>query len=240
MKKIVNPNAFKIFYTGEPTDPKIEGYDLSLGFDYLENENYMRLPLYYLYFDDKLNIAYKRESSCNPSKKHFACFLVSNGKFKTRNNIFHKLSLYKEVASGGKYLNNLGRVVPQNETNQFLSECKFVIAYENNFTQPGYITEKVFQAYYAGALPIYASEPRAANDINKKAVVYRGNFNSDEEMIEYIKELDNNDQKYCEKWNEPILADAKMNYSTIKEKLTKQIISNSKFQHLFLNQAQRH
>jgi hypothetical protein len=54
--------------------------------------------------------------------------------------MFHALSEYKFVASGGKGFNNLGRKIPHEETNNFLSQCKFTIAYENTKNHPGYIT----------------------------------------------------------------------------------------------------
>jgi hypothetical protein len=226
-KEIVNKNAFKIFFTGEARTKQITDYDLALGFDYSSNENYLRFPLYYLFFNNKIHHQYER-GECNANKEYFACFLVSNGGFKPRNEVFHEISSYKEVKSGGKYLNNMGGPIPADQTSNFLSKCKFVIAYENNIKYPGYITEKPFQAYFAGSIPIYMSEPRAAEDINKEAVIYRGDFNSNAEMIDYIKELDQNDNKYCDKYNKKIILDPSRNYENMKNLLLQKIYKKVK------------
>jgi hypothetical protein len=58
---IANNNSIKIFFTGEAKTPKIKGYDLSLGFDFLESsKNYVRMPLYYNYFTTKVTTEYTR------------------------------------------------------------------------------------------------------------------------------------------------------------------------------------
>ena len=87
--------VIKIFFTGESVRPKLENYDISIGFDYI------RIPLYYMYFTNEVSTEYKR-SKCNPNKPYFTCFLVSNGIEDpendgciARNRFFHKLSLYK-------------------------------------------------------------------------------------------------------------------------------------------------
>ena len=217
---INNQRAYKIFYTGERLPAKLEGYDLSLGFDYLEDKNnYVRFPLYYLYFGEMISSDYQRKGECDPNKPYFACFLVSNSGAEDRNNMFHNLSSYKFVVSGGSYLNNIGRVISENETYQFLSQCKFVIAYENDKVYPGYITEKVFQAYFASSVPLYSSHPSGQSDINDQAIISAQKFNTEKEMISYIIEVDKDDNKYCEIWNQPIITNPEHNYEFIKNKI---------------------
>jgi hypothetical protein len=224
-KTIDNKNSIKIFFTGESYDPRIGQYDLSLAFNYTEHPKYMRLPLYYLYFPDKLNTEYDR-GKCDPqSKKAFGCFLFSDGKeyldgVKERNRVFHLLSQYKTIRSGGKLFNNIGRVIPKSETGIFLSNCKFIISIENK-SYNGYITEKLFQAYFAGAIPIYYADDSVLADFNKKAIIWTKDYSSDYEFLDYIKQLDTDDKLYCDKWNEKILIDPERNADKIKEKLRK-------------------
>ena len=220
---IEKPDAFKIFFTGEPTHAKVKGYDLSLGFDYLEDDNYIRYPLYYNYYFNKISTDFKKDGLCNPTKEYFACFLVRNSNWGdgagARNDFFHELSTYKMVTSGGPYLNNIGRIIPGNETSLFLSKCKFNIAFENHLDFPGYMTEKLFQAYFYGSLPLYSSNPEAQKEVNTQAFVSRQSFNSNAEMIERIKELDQDNQKYCEMWNQPITTDPSRNYPELAAKV---------------------
>ena len=225
---IVNKNAIKLYLIGEAFTPDINKYDLSLGFDFINKENYLRLPLYYLYYGKNISTEYDR-GICKPDKKFFTCFLVSNNldswsriKFdnnQERTEVFHELSNYKFVASGGKHLNNIGYVVPPTDTMNFLSQCKFTIAYENTKSFPGYVTEKVFQAYFAGTIPIYSTHPDSLKDINPEAIIAQNFFQSKKEMIDYIKELDQNDEKYCKKWNEKIVIDPQINYESMMQRL---------------------
>lgn len=216
-EEIKNKKAFKIFFTGEAIPAKIEGYDLSIGFDYLENNpNYLRIPLYYFYYGNKIDTSYKREK-CRTNHENFACFLVSNGRDKSyydgvdaRDHLFFKLSLYKPLLSGGNHLNNIGKIVPVKETNDWLSKCKFTIAYENK-TYPGYITEKLFQAHFAGSIPIYYSDVEAQK------------FSTEEELIDYIISIDKDDQKYCQIWNEKLIIDSDKNYKNIQNKIREKL-----------------
>jgi alpha(1,3/1,4) fucosyltransferase len=225
-----NKNSIKISYSGEALSSKIDGYDLSLGFEYLDYKNYIRLPLYYLYFNDLINSNYRHKGECNPDKVYFACFLVSNpgrgdGAI-ARTHMFNLLSSYKFVASGGRHLNNIGRVIPHEETYQFLSQCKFIIAYENNGTFPGYITEKVFQAYFAGGVPLYYSHfAGQESDLNHEAIISAQHFSSEVEMVKYIIDIDNDHAQYCKLWNSPILKDIALDYEIIKEKIRNKIQS---------------
>ncbi|MEY3197461.1 MAG: hypothetical protein RLZZ59_832 [Pseudomonadota bacterium] len=231
------PDAIKIFYTGEvflENDPPkyLDNFDLVLGFDFIDKPNYFRLPFQYVYqpIAEKIRHDYDRKMSCNPKKKHFACFLVSNGgewrpgKFdgaSTRTHLFHRLSLYKKVLSGGKYLNNIGSPAPN--TFEFLSQCKFTIAYENTLNYPGYVTEKPFNAWLAGTVPIYNTEPSGLVDLNKNAVIFAGDFKDEEALVDYIIKVDNDDKLYCDIWNKHITNDSSRDYESVKNELRKKV-----------------
>jgi len=234
-KSIKEERGIKIFYTSEAVLPNLSEYDLVLGFDYIDDYRYIRFPYYYFVrWRTKIKANYNMRSEngcCNPHKKNFACFLVSNSMEKkgflgsnkvfltdfdgvvARNRIFHKLSLYKKVVSGGKHLNNIGFVVPEDKTMEWLSDCKFVIAYENH-TYKGYITEKPFQAYFAGAIPIYYGDITALKDINKQALIYAGDFKTEDDLVNYIKKIDNNDKLYCDIWNQNLIVDPNINWES--------------------------
>lgn len=242
IESVKDSKAIKIYYTPEATLPNLEDYDLVIGFNRLDKPNYIRIPYYYGIFEGKIvfekNMRAKINGKCQPQNKEtFACFLVSNGSktnphiggnnlpfdgVAARDKIFNQLSSYKRVESGGKHLNNIGRVIPGEETNAWLSRCKFVIAYENQ-SYDGYITEKVFQAYFAGSIPIYYSHPNALDDINKKAIIYAGDFANNDDLIEYIKKVDNDDQLYCDIWNQNILTDPNRDYKIITDKLRQKL-----------------
>ena len=221
--KIKDKNIPRIYVTGEAHAERLEGYDLSLGFNYFEDRpNYIRAPLYYFYFKEKVSTDYKR-GKCKTDHPYFACFLVSNGYkgfdgVRARDHLFYRLSLYKPVTSGGKHLNNIQKLISPSETDEFLSKCKFTIAYENQ-TYPGYMTEKLFQAYFAGSVPLYYSDKKAQEDINKKAIISAQEFKTEEEMVDYIIKVDQDEKKYCEIYEQPIIIDPARNYEVLKAKI---------------------
>jgi alpha(1,3/1,4) fucosyltransferase len=226
-----DPKIIKLFYTYEvylDNNPQkfLDTYDLVMGFDFIDRPNYLRVPYVYAYLGNKIRHDYDRHMKCNPKKEHFACFLVSNsgedvaGKFagaKARNRMFHRLSLYKKVLSGGKYLNNVGGPVQDGE--KFLSQCKFTISYENTLDYPGYVTEKPFNAWLAGTVPIYNTDSAGLVDINKKSVIFAGDFNTEEDLVNYIIKVDNDDKLYCDIWNERIIDTQNKDYEVVKAQL---------------------
>lgn len=230
-KPIKNNKAIKIYYVGEAFEPDTNKYDLSIGFGLSKAANYIRIPLSYMvkgYSTKALTTNAIRAEKCNPHKEYFACFLNSNSNHDidgvvARDHLFHRLSLYKKVESGGKHLNNQSKgSVKKEETARWLSKCKFIIAYENR-TFPGYITEKPYQAYFNGAIPLYYGDKTGLQDINKRAVIYAGDFANEEELVNYIIKVDNDDQLYCDIWNEKLITDEAKEYEVFKQTLREKI-----------------
>jgi hypothetical protein len=114
-------------------------------------------------------------------------------------------------------------VVPYAETKKFMSQCKFIIAYENIISYPGNVTEKPFQAWFSGGVPLYNTHKDGMVDLNPKSLLYAGDFATEEEFIEYIKKVDNDDELYCKIWNEHIITDPSKDYSSMKDKLRQKL-----------------
>ena len=70
-----------------------------------------------------------------------------------------------------------------------LMNSRFSIVYENIKDLNGYITEKIFDAFAAGNIPVYWG----ANDINdyipKKCFIDRRNFSNHEELYKFLKNI---------------------------------------------------
>ncbi|MFV0251249.1 MAG: glycosyltransferase family 10 [Rickettsia aeschlimannii] len=169
-----------------------------------------------MYCTNDVSTEYKH-SKYNPNKTYFACFLVSNGIEDpendgciARNRFFHKLSLYKKVVSVGKYLNTESTIIPKEKTRAWLSKCKFVIAFENK-TYEGYVTEKPFQAYLAGAVPKYYADKSYIKDVNPNLVIFAKDY-SEEDLYNYIISVDKDDEKYYKIYNNKIIPNSENNY----------------------------
>lgn len=223
----LNYDCVKIFYTGENETPDFNLCDYGIGFDYIDfGDRYIRFPIYYEKnswedFNKMINKPKLTIDDIN-KKENFCTFVYSNGKAsKERTLFFDELSKYKKVLSGGGYMNNIGYRV--SDKIKFLETSKFSFAFENS-SHLGYTTEKIIQSFAANTIPIYWGDPNISNVFNPKAFINVNNFSSFEEAIKYIKEIDNDDNKYLEIINEnPII-----NCQSIDEKYIelKRFLSN--------------
>ena len=79
--------------------------------------------------------------------------MVSNNALTDKRDMFFEaLSKYKRVDSGGRWKNNIGGNV--DDKIEWLKSYKFNLCFENS-SYPGYLTEKLFDAFLAGCVPIY-------------------------------------------------------------------------------------
>lgn len=198
-----NYKCTKIFYTGENIAPPLGYCQYSFSFDYLNDERNYRLP-HYLLYDGYYELAQQKNIEESMAKRKFCNFIVSNGNCAERNNFFNQLSKYKKVDSGGRFMNNLGYAIP--DKRKFQSEYKFSIAFENNAyrpQQPGYTTEKIMEPMTVNSIPLYWGNPLINKEFNTKSFVNFYDFNSEKDMIDYIIELDKDDNKYLETLKQP-------------------------------------
>ena len=77
-----------------------------------------------------------------------------------------------------------------------LKQYKFSICYENIKNIPGYITEKMFDCFRAGCVPVYWGASNVNDYIPKNCFIDRTQFASNEELYQYLKNM--NAQEYEE------------------------------------------
>lgn len=70
-----------------------------------------------------------------------------------------------------------------------LKNYKFSIVYENCKEIPGYITEKIFNSFEAGCVPIYWGAPNITSYIPKECFIAREDFKTNEELYEFMKNM---------------------------------------------------
>lgn len=71
-----------------------------------------------------------------------------------------------------------------------MKNYKFSICYENIKDQSGYITEKIFDSFFAGCIPIYWGAKNITTHIPKECFIDKREFNSFEEIYDFIKNMD--------------------------------------------------
>ena len=206
----------KIFYTGECvsqnainktwsqySDNCINDVDLSLGFDRIDenkHQNYVRFPIWISYnFNGLLNNKnYTKDdikkvidniNNAKSKKNKFASLVASHDATNIRTQMYDKIIKIDNINCPGKLFHNDDTLKTdfKNDKIEYLKDFKFNICPENTISD-GYITEKLFDAFKAGCIPIYNGDENIELDlVNKNALLF---FKKDEDNTELIKEIE--------------------------------------------------
>jgi len=186
---------------------------LAMGFDYSEAKNYRRFPLWLMYLFPpevavKASVAdiQKRldeiEMQCNCSKIKFAAMIASHDGYASkkkvsgcveivsRAEITNKVGTIDFVHCPGKLLHNDNSLQDEYNDNkkEYLRQFLFNICAENASVK-GYVTEKIFDAIEAGAIPIYWGDPNPEPAILNPQRIILWNDSQVEGVLSTIKEL---------------------------------------------------
>ena len=78
---------------------------------------------------------------------------------------------------------------PVSSKKDVLKNYKFCICYENMRDVNGYITEKIFDAFFAGCVPVYWGAKNISQFIPKECFIAREEFESNESLYNYLKSI---------------------------------------------------
>ena len=213
-KIIESKSKIKIFWTCEANthifrseykDNCLEYTNLSLGSNRIEHENYIRLPLWIFYFDyinlNKDNI-FKKVTEINKTKHtktKFASLIATwGGEDNLREAMYNRISKIDKVDCPSKFLHNDNSL--KNEFNdnklEYLKQFKFNICPEN-VIEDGYITEKLFDAFKTGCIPIWNGDKNIEpNVINKDSILYWEKDSDNRELLKEIERLHRDETYY--------------------------------------------
>lgn len=224
-----NHRCKKVFYTGESVSANFDSdgsiemtnhqaqysigkCDYAFTFDFSDDSRHYRLPLWAMqinWFNKKNygnpNLLLAVDEIENNKYKHNTktefCAFIFNNPVQMRVEAFHKFSAYKQVHGYGRPFNNWfdGEI----KKYEVLSNYKFSICFENR-NYPGYYTEKPFHAKTSGTVPIYFSDKQISNDMNEKAFIHYGDFDSMDSLVEYVKRVDQDDELYKNYAEQPL------------------------------------
>ena len=205
------PNLRKVFFSGEPFGIRAEAA-FNFTFDRNSDKN-TRFPLWLGYLNNYLFEECQRRKNgiINVPKRENFCSFIANGEVKTthRRTIVDKLSKYKKVHCGGKYLNNIDFTVPRGVNCsgkiEHNNKYKFAIAFENE-DYPGYVTEKICDIYKSNCVPIYWGTKEVVNDFNPSTFINARDFENFDELVDYIIKVDNDDELYASFFKEPMFS----------------------------------
>lgn len=218
------PNSKKVFCSGEIFSQYQEILNkgseyFAIGTHPFENPRYLRMQIHNttaawgLYYESKLVdhpynwlLTSRNSNEVLKSKKHF-CGVVQNSSIPDRVELYNKLSAYKFVRASGGWITN---VQPEEATIQhptidgegyrskvnFLSDCKFSLQVQSSNLE--YFThEKMIHAFAANTIPIFYGNSKILEDgFNPASFINCHEFSSFDDVLERVKEIDNNDKLY--------------------------------------------
>ena len=198
-------NAIKIGVLTENIIPNLNEVDYALGHAHISYlDRYFKYSIFVWNNFAKIK-EIREEVLKSPVRTKFCAAVISNGywaHFRTR--FLNELNKYKRVDMGGRYRNNIGGRVK--DKIKFLSSYKFSLAMENS-NGDGYLSEKILQSYISGTIPIYYGDYLIDEYINPKTYILIKGEKDIEEKINYIKSIDNDDEKYRRIISENALVD---------------------------------
>lgn len=83
-----------------------------------------------------------------------------------------------------------GVIANKHET---LKNFDFCICFENAYGYPGYITEKIFDCFFAGTVPVYFGDPDIKNYIPNDCFIDYRDFQSFEQLYQFIGKMGKNE-----------------------------------------------
>ena len=200
--------AIKIGIFTENKIPDLNEFDYALGqchINYLDRY-FKYLNLMYLNYKniDKIRKRFIK----NINRKKFCAAVISDTSEIFSNNFrlkfIEQLNNYKQIDMGGRYKNNVGGKV-KNKI-EFLTSYKFSIAMENT-NGDGYVSEKIIDSFLAGTIPIYYGNYNVDEYINPKSYILIKGEKDIKRKIDYIIEIDNNEEKYLSILREKVISD---------------------------------
>lgn len=154
-------------------------------------------------------------------KPCFANFIASHdSEYGVRSKLFHALSAYKRIESPGPLFYNMsnGEKVSREDGSKFTfqKKCKFTLCCEST-NHTGFVTEKILEAFAADTIPIYYGSSTVTEMINKDAFINLADFDTLQEAVDRIIELDSDDEKYLDMLRRPIFAEENFVENQIRE-----------------------
>ena len=217
-------DCVRILFSTEPVVCDFNIFDYGIGYDDISfksgalGDRYYRFPYFYYCYYERMGtwfdpadhvmegLSYERAVAALEQKKRFCNHIYGHeSAYYEREAILDALEAYKRVDCAGSHRNNMpgGKTVPlEKEKLDFIKECKFTIAAES-LSYPGFVTEKLLHAYMGYSIPIVFGDPETAREFNTKSMVNSYDFDTVEDLVDRVIEIDSNDELFIQRLMEP-------------------------------------
>lgn len=218
INNVRNINAkCKLFYYGENlnryhpyNNDKLlyDIFDLIVGFKNTDlSKKQIRFPLwlmyyhYYKYNEHDNILSYIQNNYTENIKKHkeiFGSIIARHDRGGQRTAIFNELSKYGDIKAPGTYRKNTQSIGNRhNDKINYISRGIYNICPENSMYE-GYFTEKIFQAFEGGTIPLYWAVDLPEPEIINKNKYCFCDINNKDSLEKSIHNVNNNPNKYIE------------------------------------------
>jgi hypothetical protein len=200
------------WYSGENVRPPQGEWDLYLGFDNnLDPARSVYFPLWYLtstnlfscvkksYWGFKIPTIEELLAArvfTQKKKKFVAAFLGKSYPMR-----LHAIEALSRIGSIDVYGTAARR--PVDDPSKIASDYNFILCLEND-AYPGYVTEKPFEAYLSGAIPLYYSIDNLGF-LNQNAMINLANYPNISEWASRVGEVSRNIDEYKFIYEQPLL-----------------------------------
>jgi len=192
-----------------------KSFDLSMGFDYFENEHYLRFPLWLVYLFKPDWAEEDIRQQCNQlrfpqrnKRTKFASLIARADVNGVRTQMFDCISKLEKVDCPSVFKHNDDCLKTDFSDNkrEYLKQFMFNICPENSNAY-GYTTEKLFEAIISGCIPIYwGSYGQPENDIlNQNTIIHWKMNGNNNDVIKELEYLYKNEHAYNDFISQPRL-----------------------------------
>jgi hypothetical protein len=226
-----DPNKVKkVFFGCENVEPNFEDCHAAISQKYIDRENHFRLPLWTQYVNwfgsrplvsnrdqcyliDPKSLLEKRfdPDALLKQKTSFCNFLYTQPRG-LRMTFMDHFQGYKKIDSAGKLHNNMGGTVQGRSDHVFKilwqESYKFTASLENDL-DPGWTTEKLLHPMSTLSLPIYWGNEKVSDEFNTSSFINIHEFDSMEDVVKRVIEIDSNDDLYLDILSRPWFVDNK-------------------------------
>ena len=188
-------------------DHCLDDADLSIGFEYVQAENYLRIPCWVFmymspFWGEKEIAQWIEKINKSHYKKSRECALIaSHDMWGTRSMIVNKTERFMDITFAGRWRNNTSELWNKfnNDKVKFLKKFKFNICAEN-FNNDDCCSEKIFDAFLADTVPLYygSNNKPEPNVINPDRVIFFHPTEDDRPAMKLLQDLIKDENLYYE------------------------------------------
>jgi hypothetical protein len=161
-----------------------------------QTDNYISIPMIYNFINYlKSNYKYIKPSKLIPFNEKKFCLMINKSGINKELELYSSnlnkygnidnISMYNDLILNKSCYNSI-------ELLNVFNKYKFILCFENSYND-GYITEKIFNCFFARTIPIYKGSNIIDAYINKKSYLKTDNI---EILLEKINFLMNNEEEY--------------------------------------------